>query len=61
MANDRIDLAEPGDVRFWTKALHCTEAQLVAAVKTVGVSSSEVDAYLRRQERSLREVSSHEG
>ena len=57
MAKKQIDLAEPSDVRYWTKALHCTEAQLIAAVKTVGVTSSEVETYLRNRERSLQKGS----
>ena len=52
MAKNQIDLAEPRDIRFWTKALHCTEAQLIAAVKTVGITPGEVEAYLRGRERT---------
>ena len=42
----RINLAEDHEVRYWTKELGITEAQLRAAVQAVGVSATAVRAHL---------------
>lgn len=56
MADDRtktghdrklIALGEEHEVRSWTQALQCTEAQLRQAVQAVGKSAERVREYLR--------------
>lgn len=42
----RINVNEAWEVRWWTKELKCTEAQLRAAVKAVGVMVVDVKKYL---------------
>ncbi|MGX5834010.1 DUF3606 domain-containing protein [Aeromonas piscicola] len=44
----RIDINDPAEVRNWTKALGCTEAQLKAAVKAVGTYGKDVRAHLAK-------------
>lgn len=45
----RIDLHEsPEVVRYWTTALRCTEAQLRAAVREVGISAEAVRRHLEK-------------
>lgn len=38
----RVNVHEDWEVRYWCKALGCTEQQLKAAVKAVGVSAAAV-------------------
>nr|WP_257386362.1 DUF3606 domain-containing protein [Tahibacter caeni] len=42
-----INLNQAHEVRYWTKELGVTEAQLRAAVREVGHSTSKVRAYLK--------------
>jgi hypothetical protein len=42
----RINVNESHELRYWTKELGVTEAQLRAAVQAVGVSVTEVRAHL---------------
>lgn len=42
----RINVNEPHELRYWTKELDCTEAELRDAVKAVGVSVEKVRARL---------------
>jgi len=42
----RINIHESWEVRWWCKAFGCTESQLVAAVKAVGVSAAAVRQHL---------------
>ncbi|WP_085706881.1 DUF3606 domain-containing protein [Pseudomonas sp. B35(2017)] len=42
----RIDVNDPFEVRNWTSALGCTEAQLKQAVAAVGTYASKVREYL---------------
>ena len=44
-----ISLTEPHEVRSWTQALDCTEAELQAAVKAVGHSAEKVREYLKKK------------
>ena len=44
-----IALSEPYEVRYWSKKLKITPAKLKAAVKKVGHSARNVEAYLREQ------------
>ncbi len=44
----RINLNESWEVAYWTKELGCTETELRAAVKAVGVMVSDVRAHLSR-------------
>jgi hypothetical protein len=46
--NDLIAINDPDEVRNWTKALKCTKAELLAAVKKVGPSAKKVRAYLAK-------------
>jgi len=41
----KINVHEDWEVRYWCKALGCSEAELKAAVKAVGVSTSAVRRY----------------
>jgi len=43
---DRINLGEDYEVRYWTQEFNCTDGQLRAAVKAVGVMVNDVRAYL---------------
>lgn len=36
---DRVNVHEDWEVRYWCKAFSCTEQELKAAVKAVGVSA----------------------
>ncbi|MGO4700306.1 DUF3606 domain-containing protein [Dyella sp. 2RAB6] len=38
----KVNIHEDWEVRYWCKAFGCTEQQLKAAVKTVGVSAAAV-------------------
>ncbi|MDB5847301.1 MAG: hypothetical protein JWP29_1053 [Rhodoferax sp.] len=42
----RININEPHEVRYWTDALHVSEAELRTAVASVGVSAEEVRLHL---------------
>ena len=44
----KINLNEDYEVRYWTKKLGCTTAQLRAAVKKVGSSAKKVEAELKK-------------
>ena len=46
---DRINVNEPHEVTYWTKALGCSEEQLRAAVKSAGVMAADVRAKLGKQ------------
>ena len=42
----KININEPHEVNYWTDALGCTKAQLIAAVKPVGVSAPAIKKHL---------------
>jgi hypothetical protein len=42
----KVNVNEPYEVRWWCSEFNCTEAQLRAAVKAVGVSAAAVKKYL---------------
>ena len=42
----RININEPHEIRYWTEALKVSEAELRAAVASVGVSAEEVRLHL---------------
>ncbi|MCQ4271094.1 MULTISPECIES: DUF3606 domain-containing protein [Pseudomonas] len=44
----RINVGEEHELRYWTKTLGVTEAELRAAVKAVGVMADKVRAYLKK-------------
>ncbi|AEI69211.1 DUF3606 domain-containing protein [Corallococcus macrosporus] len=44
--SDLINLSQPHEVRYWCGAFGCTEAQLRAAVATVGNSAKAVRKHL---------------
>jgi hypothetical protein len=44
----RVNVNEAWEVAWWTKELNCTEAQLRAAVKAVGVMVLDVKAHLAK-------------
>jgi hypothetical protein len=41
----KVNVHEDWEVRYWCKAFGCSEAELKAAVKAVGVSASAVRRY----------------
>lgn len=43
----RVNVNEAHEVRYWCKEFGCTEAQLRAAVRAVGVMASAVRAHLK--------------
>ena len=43
----RINTSQEHELRYWTKALGCTEEQLREAVAKVGSSADKVEEYLR--------------
>ena len=45
----RINLNEEHEVRYWTKALGATEAELRAAVEAVGPTPDKVREYFQRR------------
>lgn len=45
----RVNVNEDYEVAYWTKKFGCTEAQLRAAVKAVGVMADKVEAYLKKR------------
>ena len=44
----KVNIHEPYEVNYWTDALGCTQVQLVAAVKAVGVSAAAVRKHLSK-------------
>ena len=44
----KINIHEAWEVEYWSKELRCTKEQLVAAVRTVGVSAAAVRKHLGR-------------
>ncbi|WP_416406554.1 DUF3606 domain-containing protein [Paracidovorax citrulli] len=42
----RVNVNEPWEVSYWTKEFGCSEAQLRAAVKAVGVQVADVRRHL---------------
>jgi hypothetical protein len=44
----RVNVNETWEVNWWTKKFGCTEAQLKAAVKAVGVLAKDVEAHLKK-------------
>jgi hypothetical protein len=47
----RVNVNENYEVRYWTQKFGCTEAQLRAAVKAVGVMAADVERHLKSQGR----------
>lgn len=45
----RVNVHEPYEVRYWTGKFGCTEAQLRAAVRAVGVMAADVERHLRQR------------
>jgi hypothetical protein len=45
----RVNVNEDYELRYWTKELKCTEAELRDAVRVVGVMVDRVIAYLQDQ------------
>ena len=46
---DRVNINETYEVRHWTEKFGCTEQQLRAAVKAVGVMAKDVEAFLKKK------------
>ncbi len=46
---DRVNVNETYEVRHWTEKFGCTETQLRAAVKAVGVMAKDVEAFLKKK------------
>lgn len=44
----RINIHEPHEVRYWTKALNITEERLRNVVKEVGVSANAVREHIKK-------------
>ncbi|MFD1839097.1 DUF3606 domain-containing protein [Paracidovorax cattleyae] len=44
----RVNVNEPWEVDYWTKEFGCTETQLRAAVKAVGVMVADVRRHLAK-------------
>lgn len=44
----KVNVHEEWEVRYWCKKFGCTEAELKAAVKAVGVSAAAVEKYLNK-------------
>ena len=45
----RVNVNEKWEVEHWTKKFGCTEAQLRAAVKAVGVMAADVEKHLKKK------------
>jgi hypothetical protein len=45
----RVNVNQPHEIAYWTKRFGCSEAQLRAAVKAVGVMVSDVERELKRR------------
>lgn len=43
----KVNIHEEWEVKYWTKKFGCTKAQLVTAVKAVGVSAAAVEKHLK--------------
>ena len=50
-----IALSEPYEVRYWSKKLKVTPAKLKYAVKKVGHSAKNVEAYIKLQKHKARD------
>ncbi|MDQ6618507.1 MAG: DUF3606 domain-containing protein [Pseudomonadota bacterium] len=46
---DRVNVNEDYELRYWTEKFKCTEAQLRAAVKAVGVMAKDVEVFLQKK------------
>jgi hypothetical protein len=46
----RVNLGEPGEVRYWCEMCRCTEWDLRAAVNAVGARADNVHSYLKKRE-----------
>jgi hypothetical protein len=46
--NNRISLEQDYEIRYWTKKLHCTKAELCRAVQKVGACVTNVRKELTR-------------
>ena len=44
----KINIHEAWEVEYWCRELRCTKEQLIAAVRTVGVSAAAVRKHLGR-------------
>lgn len=47
--SSRVNVNEDYEVRYWTQRLGCSEAQLHAAVKAVGVMVADVEKQLKKR------------
>lgn len=47
----RINMAEPHEVRYWTKELGVTADQLLQATRAAGSTAAAVRQYLSRQKK----------
>ena len=47
----RVSLSEDYEVKYWTKALGVTKAELASAVATVGSSAERVREHLKQRQR----------
>jgi hypothetical protein len=45
----RIRAQDPLEIRYWAATLHCTQAELYAAVNAVGTNTDDVQKHLREQ------------
>lgn len=45
----RVNVSEPSELTYWCTKLACSETQLRAAVKMVGVTVSKVRAHLAQR------------
>lgn len=50
---DRVDMANPAEVNYWSKQFGCSEQQLRAAVQQVGDSAAMVEQLLDGQDYLL--------
>jgi hypothetical protein len=46
--NRRVDIHDPNELRNWSNALGCTQAELKRAVSAVGTSAEAVRKHLRK-------------
>lgn len=47
----RVNINEKHEMRYWTEALGCSEAELENAVKKVGTSAESVREYLQNHRK----------
>ena len=47
----RVNVYEYYEVLYWTKKFGCTEAELRASVRAVGVMADKVEAHLKNKKR----------